>query len=139
MPPRVLPPRSAVRLSLALGSSLVFLFSLLDALMRPHTFYDIWAMDLIQPIYVPDEATVMGSIEHLTDSGGAIVAWFVVLAGFLAMRRWIWASVVALVPFGGIVSLACSAFVSRPRPHLDELLRRSLNPEEGSFPSGHAM
>jgi membrane-associated phospholipid phosphatase len=128
-----------VRLGLGLCSSLVFVYALLDALLRPHAFYDLWLMHKIQPIHVPDEATVMGSIEHLTDSGGAIVAWLVVLATFVLLRRWIWACVAALVPIGGIVSLACAAAVARPRPHLDELLRRSLNPEPGSFPSGHAM
>jgi membrane-associated phospholipid phosphatase len=130
---------STLRLGLGLCSSLLFSYALLDALLRPHAFYDLWLMHAVQPIDVPDEATVMGSIEHLTDSGGAIVAWVVVLAVFAVLRRWIWVCVVALVPIGGIVSLACAAAVARPRPRLDELLRRSLNPEPGSFPSGHAM
>jgi membrane-associated phospholipid phosphatase len=127
------------RLGLGLCSTILSLYVLLDALLRPHAFYDVWLMGQIQPIYVPNEARVMGSIEHLTDSGGAIIAWIVVLVAFLAFRRWTWVSVVAIIPAGGLISLGLAAAVSRPRPHLDDILRRSLNPEEGSFPSGHAM
>ncbi len=130
---------STVRLGLGLCSSLVFVYVLLDALLRPHAFYDLRLMRTIQQIDHPVALKVMPLVEPLTDSHGAIVAWLIVLTMFLVRRRWVWAAVVSLVPFGGIVSLALAAAVARPRPHLDEILRRSLNPEPGSFPSGHAM
>lgn len=137
--PSALARGNTVRLGLGLCSSLVFIVVLLDALLRPHAFYDLWMMRAIQPIDTPVALKIMPVIEPLTDSGGAVASWLVVLATFLVMRRWVWACVIALVPIGGLISLAFAAAVARPRPHLDEILRRSLNPEPGSFPSGHAM
>src|SRR5688572_28658226 len=84
---------NTVRLGLGLCSSLLFVYVLLDALLRPYAFYDLWLMHKMQPIDVSSEATVMGSIEHLTDSGGAIVAWLVVLTMFVVARRWVWVCV----------------------------------------------
>lgn len=137
--PSALARGSTVRLGLGLCSSLVFIYVLLDALLRPYAFYDIRLMRTIQQVDEPVALKVMPLVEPLTDSHGAIVSWLVVLAMFLLLRRWVWACVAALVPFGGIISLACAAAVARPRPHTYEVFRQSLNPEPGSFPSGHAM
>jgi membrane-associated phospholipid phosphatase len=130
---------SSVRLGLGLCSSLVFIYALLDALLRPHAIYDIWVLRAIQPIDERVALEVMPVVEPLTDSHGAIVAWLVVLGIFLVLRQWVWLGVAALVPFGGVVSLVCAAVVARPRPQTYDIYRWSLNPEPGSFPSGHAM
>jgi membrane-associated phospholipid phosphatase len=130
---------STVRFGLGLCSSLIFVYVLLDALLRPHAFYDIWVLRAIQPIDERVALEVMPVVEPLTDSHGAIVSWLVVLAIFLALRQWVWLGVAALIPIGGVVSLACAAAVARPRPQTYEIYRWSLNPEPGSFPSGHAM
>jgi undecaprenyl-diphosphatase len=126
-------------IGLGICSAVLFLFVFVDAMVRSRAFYDLWALQTVQDINLPYRDTVLPKIEHLTDSGGAILAWTVVLGGFIIVRRWIWACVVGLVPFGGAVNLVLSALVARARPHTDELLRSSLNPEERSFPSGHVM
>lgn len=126
-------------IGLGVCSAVLFLFVLVDALLNPRASYDLWALKSIQNINLAYRDTVLPKIEHLTDSEGAVAAWFVVLVGFIVLRRWTWACVVALIPIGGVINLVFAAVVTRARPHVDELLRSSLNPEERSFPSGHVM
>jgi membrane-associated phospholipid phosphatase len=126
-------------IGLGLFSALIFLFVFVDALMHTRASYDLWALQSVQKINAPWRDTILPRVEHLTDSNGAVLAWIVVLGAFAVLRRWTWACVVALIPIGGVINLAFSSVVTRARPHLDELLRSSLNPEERSFPSGHVM
>jgi membrane-associated phospholipid phosphatase len=130
---------AAGRLALGAASLALFLFLVLDALTRPSAAYDLWAMQAIQRPDTPTFSMLLVKVERLTDSMGAVVAWLAVLGVAVALRRWAWACVVALVPSGGVANFVVADVIARARPHLDGTIRSSQNFEDRSFPSGHAM
>lgn len=126
-------------IGIGFSSFFIFVVVFVDALVQPRASYDLRLMQTVQNINVPLRDAVLPRVENLTDSRGAVFAWFCVLAAFVIVRHWNWALVVALVPAGGVVNHLFGTIVTRARPHAEELLRTSLNPEERSFPSGHVM
>ncbi len=132
-------PRPGRRaLSLSLG--LMFTLLLVDAIIHPRAFFDLWAIKAIQRLDGPGLRTFFESIERLTASEGAIATWGIALVLFLALRWWAPAIVLGLMPLGGVVNEGIGRLlVDRERPHLAELTRTSSNWEERSFPSGHVV
>jgi undecaprenyl-diphosphatase len=132
-------PRPTVR-GLGLLAAVAFLLLLVDALLHPRAFFDLWAMQRVQAVDAPWLPGLMDAVEVLTDSTGAVAAWGLVLLAVLAARWWVPAMALAALPLGGAIDLAIGEFlVGRTRPHLAELARDSGNFEERSFPSGHVQ
>jgi membrane-associated phospholipid phosphatase len=130
------PGRRTVTLTLGLA----FLFLLVDAMLQPRAFFDLWTLKTVQRLDLPGLHPVFTGVELLTGSEGAIVTWALALVLFLALRWWAPAIVTALLPLGGVLNLAVGELLAeRSRPHLAELARTSANWEERSFPSGHVM
>lgn len=132
-------PRPGAR-GWGLGLAAVFLLLLVDALLHPRAFFDLWAMHGIQGVELPGLRPVLVLVNRLTGSTGAVAAWALLVVGFVIARRWLPALAVATLPVGGVVNLVVGeALVARTRPHLAELARTSRNFEERSFPSGHVL
>ena len=66
-------PRPTVR-GLGLLAAVAFLLLLVDALLRPRAFFDLWAMQRIQAVDAPWLPGLIDAVEVLTDSTGAIAA-----------------------------------------------------------------
>ena len=132
-------PRFSVR-ALGIGSAAIFLLLLIDALINSRAFFDLATMQAIQDIDAPGLATGIDAVGDLTSSKGAVLTWALILVGFVAVRWWLPALGMLTLPVGGIVNYGVGELlVGRTRPHLAELERVSLNPEERSFPSGHVQ
>jgi undecaprenyl-diphosphatase len=130
-------PRPGRRgLSLTLG--LAFVLLLVDGIVHPRAFFDLWAMKAIQRLDGPGLHAFFAVLERLTGSESAIATWALALVLFLALRWWAPAIVLGLMPIGGLLNEGVGRLlVDRSRPHLAELARTSNNWEERSFPSGH--
>jgi undecaprenyl-diphosphatase len=130
------PGRRAIGLALGIG----FLLLLIDAVVNPRAFFDLWAMRAVQRLDGPGLHPFFEAIERLTSSEGAVAAWVLALVVVLALRWWAPVVALGLMPVGGLINLGIGAFlVERSRPHVAELARTSANWEERSFPSGHVM
>ncbi|MEA2593647.1 MAG: hypothetical protein QOF01_116 [Thermomicrobiales bacterium] len=130
------PGRRAISLSLGIA----FILLLIDAIVHPRAFFDLWTITTVQRLDGPGLHAYFGAIEGLTSSDGAIASWGLALVLFLALRWWASAVVLGLMPIGGLLNEAVGRLlVDRSRPHLEELTRSSSNWEERSFPSGHVM
>jgi undecaprenyl-diphosphatase len=117
-----------------------FLVLLIDAIVSPRAFFDIWLMTDIQQLDAPGLVPVFHVVESLTRSEGAIMSWGIALIVFLMIRWWAPAITMAIMPIGGVINEGIGKLlVDRSRPHLDDLARTSSNWEERSFPSGHVM
>ncbi len=132
-------PRPGLR-GVAIASAALFVVILLDALINPRAFFDLWLMRQVQGVDGPGLREGLRAVNHLTGSTGAILAWAAALLGFSVARRWLPAFGLLLIPAGGVVNEVISrVLVARTRPHLAELERSSQNFEERSFPSGHVI
>lgn len=119
----------------------IFLGFLINALMQPRMFFDVSLMKKIQAVDIPRVYEVTQFVNRdLTSSRPAVLSWLCLMS-VLAVTRWWSACLTAgLMPAGGIVSEFISrVLVGRTRPHLDELVRTSVDMEERSFPSGHVV
>jgi undecaprenyl-diphosphatase len=68
------------------------------------------------------------------------MSWLLLMLVLFAARWWPAFFAASLMPAGGIVNEFISRFlVTRTRPHLDELVRTSVDVRERSFPSGHVV
>lgn len=125
-------------ISLTLG--IAFLVLLIDAIVNPRAFFDLWLLKHIQRLDTPGLHPVFEFVEALTRSEGAIMSWGIALIAFLMVRWWAPAITMAIMPIGGVINEGVGKLlVDRSRPHLDDLTRTSSNWEERSFPSGHVM
>ncbi|MGH2534848.1 MAG: phosphatase PAP2 family protein [Thermomicrobiales bacterium] len=130
------PGRRAASLSLGVA----FMVLLIDAMVNPRAFFDLWGIKAIQNFDAPGFYTGMKQLEVLTSSTGAVLLWAALVMLFAGLRWWSAAIAGAFLPLGGAVNLLVGELlVQRTRPHLDELARTSYNWEERSFPSGHVM
>ncbi|MGH2559369.1 MAG: phosphatase PAP2 family protein [Thermomicrobiales bacterium] len=128
--------RRAVSISLGVA----FMAFLIDAMINPRAFFDVWAITAIQGFDAPGVYTGVNLIELMTSSTGAVVMWAAVVMVFAGLRWWSAAFAGAFLPVGGVANmLVGELLVERTRPHLDALARNSGNWEERSFPSGHVM
>jgi membrane-associated phospholipid phosphatase len=128
------------RRGIALTFGFAFLLLLIDAILHPRAFFDLWAINSIQRIDTPGLHPLFETVERLTNSEGAIATWTVAVIAFLALRWWAPAIALGLLPLGGVVNEGIGTLlVDRERPHLADLARTSSNWEERSFPSGHVM
>jgi undecaprenyl-diphosphatase len=119
----------------------IFAVFLVDALMRPRAFFDLSLMKQIQEVDIPRTYEVTQFINRdLTSSTPAVMSWLVLMLVLAAARWWSAFLTASLMPAGGIVNEIFSRLiVTRTRPHLDELVRTSVDVEERSFPSGHVV
>lgn len=138
---RTTPRRALDRLGAA--ATAVFLVLMVHALLvRPDVpdSLDARMMIQVQRLDPPGIERWLGEVERLTDSGGAVAAWFVTVAVFAALRWWLPALVALGLPLGGAINETISrVLVERTRPRLDVLRHSSLNFEDRSFPSGHVV
>jgi undecaprenyl-diphosphatase len=128
------------RRGLALTFGVAFLLLLIDAIVNPRAFFDLWTIQAIQRLDAPGLHPFFQTVERLTNSEGTIATWALALLLFFSLRWWAPAVALGLMPLGGIVNEGIGKLlVDRERPHLAELTRTSSNWEERSFPSGHVM
>jgi hypothetical protein len=80
-------PRPTVR-GLGVGAAAAFVVLLVDALLHPRAFFDLWAMQRIQGVSLPGLPAAVDAVERLTDSSGAIAAWLAVVVALLLARWW---------------------------------------------------
>lgn len=139
--PAALPRRALSRLGVS--SAALFLVLLLHAwTVRPDVAdsLDARIMIRVQRLDPPGIERWLDAVETLTDSGGAVVAWFVTVAVFAALRWWLPALVTLGLPVGGLINETIGrVLVERTRPRLEVFDRTSLNFEDRSFPSGHVV
>ena len=121
-----------------IAATVAFAIFLIDALVNPRAFFDLWLMQAIQRVEAPGLEPALGIVNDLTSSTGAVAMWGLAVLAFALARWWLPALTMLTLPLGGIVNEGVSRFlVTRTRPHLEELARGSGNDEERSFPSGH--
>jgi len=122
------------------ASATVFLLLLVDAMRRPPGALDLETMRAVQRVELPYLHALFDHLGLLTDSAGAIAAWFVACVACLTMRWWLPLLGFLALPLAGVVNEGVGIFLAtRDRPHLDVLTRTSANWEERSFPSGHVV
>lgn len=119
----------------------VFTGFLINAMVQPRMFFDLSLMKKIQAVDIPRVYEVTQFINRdLTSSRPAVMSWLVLMSVLASVRWWSAFLTAGLMPAGGIVSEFISGvLVTRTRPHLDELVRTSVDMEERSFPSGHVV
>ena len=123
-----------------LVSGVVFLVFLIDAMRRPPGTLDVESMRAIQRFDLPYLNAFLERLDLLTDSAGAVAAWGLACVVCFAARRWLPLLGFLTLPTAGLINEGVGIFlVTRVRPHLDVLTRRSENWEERSFPSGHVV
>ena len=133
------PARSPLA-AVGVASATVFLLLLVDAMRHPPGALDVETTRAVQRIDLPHLSATLDLLGLLTDSVGAIVAWFVACVCCLTMRWWLPLLGFLTLPLAGVVNEGVGIFlVTRSRPHLDVLTRTSQNWEERSFPSGHVV
>ena len=119
-------------------SGVAFLLLLVDALVHERARFDVCLMIEIQQFHPPHFRTFIEVFDSISNSRGAITAWLLTLVTLTLLRWWLPLLATFAMPVAGIANESVSLFlVERTRPHLPELIRRSANHEERSFPSGH--
>jgi undecaprenyl-diphosphatase len=137
--PAVNLPRPGLR-GVGIGATAGFGLLLADAMINDQTRFDVESMKAIQSVNFPGIETAISFLEVLTDSGGAVALWAAAMVLLVSLRWWLPAAAMSLLPVGGVINYVVGEMlVARSRPHLAELERVSLNPEERSFPSGHVQ
>ncbi len=133
-------PRAVVLVCAALNALLV-----IDALVRDRGDFDYRVINLVREIRFPGDRDVMEGVSRLTGTEGAVLAWFLALVAFPAMRRWPFALALAVMPAGSIISSGLQQLVGRPRPDfsridgLEGAIRAAEDQDLASFPSGHVI
>lgn len=94
------PGRRAVSLTLGIA----FVLILIDAIVHPRAFFDLWTMHFIQRLDGPGLHAFFEAIERLTSSEGAIATWGIAIVLFLAIRWWAPAITLGLMPIGGVIN-----------------------------------
>jgi membrane-associated phospholipid phosphatase len=131
---------SRANLTVIIISALVSIVLIVDAMRHPYSAIDLPIMNNLQQIHHEWFHEIFWTFGRLTSTEGAIAMWLLVLAVMAHARWWAPLITVLVVPAGGVINIAIEhLLVARTRPHLPELLRGSLNWDEGSFPSGHAL
>jgi membrane-associated phospholipid phosphatase len=123
-------------LAITLLSGTVFALLFADALLQERAFFDTWLLERATTSNSPTLEAVAVRVNELTDDKGAIAAWTVALAGTLALRWWMAALAVFVIPVGGMVNEAAGMIAGRDRPSADEFAR-AIETTANSFPSGH--
>ena len=137
--PRRERPRPTMRAT-GLTGVVVFVILLIEAMLRPVAFFDLWVLHRVQSVNLPGLAPVVRAIEVLTGSTGAVVAWALLLLAVIAARWWVPALALAAIPLVGPINhVVGEILVGRTRPKLAELARTSGHAGERSFPSGHVI
>ncbi len=114
----------------------------IDALLQPVAPFDVWMTNQIQRVDLPGLATLLGAVEELTSSDGAIIAWLLALAVVALARAWLPALALLLLPLGGLLNEGLGASVvgrTRPDGALYNIQRSLPDIDAPSFPSGHVM
>ena len=121
-----------------IAAAVAFAIFLIDAMVNPRAFFDLWLMHAIQRVEAPGLSEGVRVVNDLTSSTGAVAMWGLAVLTFAFARWWLPALAMLTLPIGGIVNEGIGhLLVTRTRPHLEELARGSGNDEERSFPSGH--
>ncbi len=134
-------PRPGLRLA-ALLLALITAALTIDALIEPIAPFDVPVTNAIQSIDAPGLWSVLHAVELLTSSEGAIAAWVVALAVFVARRAWLPALAVMALPVGGVLNEGLGAYVvkrTRPDSAVHDIQRALPDIDAPSFPSGHVM
>jgi undecaprenyl-diphosphatase len=113
---------------------------LVDALLRPRAFFDVWASRRVQALDFPHVAEIVYALNCLTGSRGAILMWLLTLLAFALGRKWLPALATLTLPLGGFVNeFIGEVIVGRERPSPDLVQRTVSDIHAKSFPSGHVM
>lgn len=123
---------------LAFALSTVFLALFADALFSERAFFDAWGLKAAQRVDGPLAEPVFTIVNALTSSNGAIAAWTLTLAAFIARRWWVPAMAVLALPLGGLINEGVGLVSQHTRPSGDEFVR-TVETNAASFPSGHVM
>ncbi|MDP8907794.1 MAG: phosphatase PAP2 family protein, partial [Chloroflexota bacterium] len=135
--PRPRLPRLGAR-SAWTAAAMALAILVVDAIINPRAFFDLWLMMEIQQVDAPGIPAAVGFVNDLTSSTGAVAMWGLAVLSFALARWWLPAMAMMTLPIGGLVNEGIGRLlVTRTRPHLAELARGSGNNEERSFPSGH--
>src|SRR5262245_39034108 len=67
-------PKPGAR-GIGLTFGVAFLLLLIDAMINPRAFFDLWAIQTIQRLDAPGLHPLFETVEHLTNSEGAIATW----------------------------------------------------------------
>src|SRR5918997_527652 len=95
-----------------------------DAMINPRAFFDLWLMQEIQQVEAPGLPAAVGYVNDLTSSTGAVAMWGLAVLSFALARWWLPAMTMMTLPVGGLVNEAIGRLlVTRTRPHLAELAR----------------
>ncbi|MBA2277040.1 MAG: phosphatase PAP2 family protein, partial [Chloroflexia bacterium] len=130
-------PRPGLR-GIGITAAVAFLVLLIDAMVHPRAFFDLWLMQTVQRVEAPGLASLLRVVNDLTSSTGAVAMWVLAVVILAVARWWLPALAMLTLPVGGILNEGVGhLLVTRTRPHLAELTRGSGNHEERSFPSGH--
>lgn len=123
---------------LAFGFSTVFMALLADAMFSKRAFFDAWGLKLVQRIDGPIAGEAFGVVNLLTSSQGAVAMWVLTLGAFIALRWWVPAMAVAVLPLAGGINWVAGEMTAHVRPGGDEFVR-TVDTGAASFPSGHVM
>ncbi len=116
-----------------------------DAFLRARGDFDYALINGVRSIRFPGDERTVDLINTLTGTEGALIAWFVVLIAFIVARQWLAAVAMAMMPTGGIISIAMQDLVGRSRPDLSRIdglegmARAAEDQDLASFPSGHVL
>jgi undecaprenyl-diphosphatase len=124
--------------AIAFLSSTVFLLLFADTLLHDRAFFDTAGLKAAQRVSFPGQHAIFTVVNALTSSNGAIAGWSSVLAVFAALRWWVPAMAVGVLPFGALANTAIGVMAGRVRPAGDEF-DRVTGSAVVSFPSGHVM
>ncbi|MEZ4521485.1 MAG: phosphatase PAP2 family protein [Thermomicrobiales bacterium] len=108
-----------------------------DALIRNRSAFDYRVIRAVQEIEGPYFRPILLFVSDLTGSFWAITLWASLLLYLaVALRSWLPALTVALIPLGGVVNWVIGHIVNRPKPEPEQLIR-SMGPIDATaFPSG---
>ena len=118
---------------------------IVDALLRERGTFDYWLINAVRTIEFPGDERLMKGVSRLTGTEGAVLAWFLLLALFLVLRRWLNAVALGVIPLAGLLSESIQNLIDRPRPDfsrihgLEGAVRAAEDQDFASFPSGHVL
>jgi undecaprenyl-diphosphatase len=126
--------------TLGLGFGGLASLLLIDALVHPRAFFDVWVSNRVQDIDAPHLAGGVHALNALTGSEGAVVMWAVTMLAFALCRKWLPALATLTLPLGGFINeFIGEVIVGRERPTPDLVQRTVSDIHAKSFPSGHVM